>query len=45
MEYTIVPHYQSDHPESEDINNSIEYMINNKIPFIALKDGEVIIIE
>lgn len=45
LEYAIAPHYKSDHPESEDIDKSIEYMINNKIPFKALKDGEVIIIE
>lgn len=45
LDYAIAPHYQSDHPESEDIDNYIEYMINNKIPFKTLKDGEVIIIE
>ena len=45
LEYAIVPHYKSNHPESEDIDKTIEYMINNKIPFKALKDGEVIIIE
>lgn len=45
LDYAIAPHYKSDHPESEDIDNYIEYMINNKIPFKALKDGEVIIIE
>lgn len=45
LEYVIAPHYKSDHPESEDIDKAIEYMINNKIPFKALKDGEVIIIE
>lgn len=45
LEYTIAPHYKSDHPESKDIDRSIEYMIENKIPFKALKDGEVIIIE
>jgi dipeptidase E len=45
LEYAIAPHYKSDHQESEDIDRSIEYMIENKIPFKALKDGEVIIIE
>ncbi|MEC5423543.1 Type 1 glutamine amidotransferase-like domain-containing protein [Virgibacillus sp. C22-A2] len=45
LEYAIAPHYKSDHPESEDIDKYIEYMINNRIPFKALKDGEVIIIE
>lgn len=45
LDYAIAPHYQSDHPESEDIDKYIEYMIHHKIPFKALKDGEVIIIE
>lgn len=45
LDYAIAPHYKSDHPESKDIERSIEYMIDNKIPFKALKDGEVIIIE
>lgn len=45
LEYVIAPHYKSDHPESEDIDKSIEYMIDKKIPYKALKDGEVIIIE
>lgn len=45
LEYAIAPHYKSDHPESQNIDKSIEYMIHHKILFIALKDGEVIIIE
>ncbi|WP_301108021.1 hypothetical protein [Sporosarcina sp.] len=45
VDYAIAPHYKSDHPESQDIDRSIEYMIDNKIPFIALKDGEVLIVE
>lgn len=45
LDYAIAPHYKSNHPESKDIDKSIEYMIANKIPFKALKDGEVIIIE
>lgn len=45
LEYVIAPHYRSNHPESEDIEKSIQYMIDNKILFKALKDGEVIIVE
>ncbi|MFD1606140.1 Type 1 glutamine amidotransferase-like domain-containing protein [Oceanobacillus luteolus] len=45
LDYAVAPHYKSDHPESRDIDNYIEYLINNKIPFKALRDGEVIIIE
>ena len=45
FDYSIVPHYKSDHPESEGMNKVIEYYIKNKILFIALKDGEVIIFD
>lgn len=44
LDYSIVPHYQSDHPESENANKAVEYMIENKLLFKALRDGEVIII-
>lgn len=44
LNYSVVPHYKSDHSESEKVNSVIKYMIENKIPFKALKDGEVIII-
>ncbi|MDP6453446.1 MAG: Type 1 glutamine amidotransferase-like domain-containing protein [SAR202 cluster bacterium] len=39
--FSIAPHYRSDHPESEMIEKSVEYFIENKIPFIALRDGDV----
>lgn len=45
LDYALVPHYKSDHKESKDIDRTITYMIDNKIPFKALRDGEVIIIE
>ena len=43
INYVLVPHYDSNHPESEKINEVINYLIKNKILFIALRDGEVII--
>ncbi|MGV8086713.1 MAG: Type 1 glutamine amidotransferase-like domain-containing protein [Candidatus Woesearchaeota archaeon] len=45
LDYMILPHYQSDHPESEDIDKEIAYCKKNKISFKPLRDGEVIIIE
>ena len=39
--FCIAPHYKSDHPESEMIEKAVEYFIENKMPFIALHDGEV----
>jgi dipeptidase E len=44
LNYSIVPHYRSDHPESEGAEKVVEFMIKEKILFKTLKDGEVIII-
>ena len=44
LPYSIAPHYKSEHPESADIDESIEYMLNNHIPFVALRDGEAIVV-
>ncbi|OGM32037.1 hypothetical protein A3D01_02850 [Candidatus Woesebacteria bacterium RIFCSPHIGHO2_02_FULL_39_13] len=43
INYSIAPHYKSDHPESAAVSKEVEYFIENKIPFIALHDSEVII--
>lgn len=43
--YSFMPHYNSDHPESADIDMEIKRCIDNKWLFKALRDGEVIIIE
>jgi dipeptidase E len=43
LDYAVVPHYSSDHTESDAVNNVIKYMIDNKILFKAIRDGEVII--
>ena len=45
INYCIATHYKSDHYESELINKTVEYFIENKLLFKALRDGEVIIIE
>ena len=39
----IAPHFRSDHPESELIEQSVNFFITNKLPFICLRDGEVLI--
>jgi dipeptidase E len=41
--FAIAPHYRSMHPESGLIENVIDYFIYNKIPFIALRDGDAYI--
>jgi len=42
--YCVAPHYKSNHPESADIDKTVEYYINNHVPFVALRDGEAIVI-
>ena len=44
LDYMILPHYDSDHPESLDIDKEIRYCIENKVLFLALRDGEVLIL-
>ncbi len=43
--YGLLPHYDSDHPESEAIGKEVQVCIDNKWLFKALRDGEVMIIE
>ncbi len=45
LDYLVVPHYKSNHPESEDMEMVVDYCNKNKIPFKTLMDGEVIIIK
>jgi dipeptidase E len=39
--FSIAPHYRSDHPESPMIEAVVTFFIDHKIPFIALRDGDV----
>jgi dipeptidase E len=45
INYCVAPHYHSDHPESEAVNKTVEYYIENKMLFVALHDGEVIVLK
>ncbi len=45
LDYMILPHYKSDHPESKLVGKTVQYFIDNKLLFKVLRDGEVIIIE
>lgn len=44
LPYCVAPHYKSDHPESADIDKTVEYYIENHVPFVALRDGEAIVV-
>ena len=43
VDYCIVPHYQSDHKESELVNDTVAYLDKNKLSYKTIRDGEVII--
>ena len=45
IDYCIAPHYQSDHPESELIEKTVRYFNKHDIPYKALRDGEVVVVE
>lgn len=46
LDFVFEPHYDSpDHPETQKINDEINYCIENKILFKAYRDGEVLIME
>ena len=43
LPYAAAPHFKSDHPESEQINDVVNFFLNASMPFVALRDGEVIV--
>lgn len=45
LDYLILPHFQSEHPESHLIDKEVEYCQKQGIPFRAMRDGEVIVRE
>jgi dipeptidase E len=45
VDFHFCPHWDSNHPESADIEKEIEYCVKNNIPYRAIRDGEVIVIE
>lgn len=45
MPYHVVPHYRSNHPESEMMEDVVKYYQEHGMEYRTLKDGEVIIEE
>ena len=45
VDYCIAPHYRSDMEESPLIEEAVQYFIDNKMLFKALRDGEVIVVD
>lgn len=44
VDFSIAPHYRSEHPESERIEKVVQYFKENNMPYKALRDGEVLVI-
>ncbi len=45
LNFRFMPHWDSNHPESSDIDKEIAYCEKNNISYKAIRDGEVIVIE
>lgn len=45
IDFAFMPHFDSNHSESDDIEKEIAYCKENGIPYKALRDGDVLIIE
>jgi len=45
IDYAVVPHFKSDHPESYLVDGVVEQYKNDGTPYRTLSDGEAIIIE
>lgn len=46
LPYAVAPHYRSPgHPETDAMDKVVEYFISNHVPFVAVRDGEVLVID
>ena len=45
IEEAIIPHFESDHKETQAASNAVRFCIEKNVPYIAIKDGDVIIRE
>ena len=44
VDYSIAPHFNSNHSESNSIDQLVSYLKSNNLPFKCLRDGEVIVV-
>ncbi|MFA1677438.1 Type 1 glutamine amidotransferase-like domain-containing protein [Rhizobium mongolense] len=45
VDFSIVPHYRSDHQEAEVAEAAVSYMKQNALKFRAMTDGEVYVLK
>ncbi|MEI7632623.1 MAG: Type 1 glutamine amidotransferase-like domain-containing protein [bacterium] len=44
VDFSIAPHYQSNHPETEAIEKVVKYFETEAMPYKALHDGEAVVV-
>lgn len=44
VEFSIAPHYRSEHPESNAIEEVVNYFEASHMPYKALRDGEALVV-
>ncbi len=46
LPFAVAPHFRSPgHPETAFIDDVVEWYLDHRIPFVALRDGDVIVQE
>jgi dipeptidase E len=45
VDFSIAPHYRSEHPESASIEKVVEYFEKEGMPYKAISDGQVIVVD
>lgn len=45
IQYNLAVHYKSNHPESDMVEEEIDYYKEHDIPYKTLRDGEVLLVE
>lgn len=43
VEEIIIPHFESEHKETELASKTVEFCQQNRVPYLALRDGEVLL--
>jgi len=42
--YSIVPHFESDHPDAALVTAMIRHFVQNGMPYVTLRDGDAIVV-
>ncbi|MCS3509308.1 peptidase E [Achromobacter sp. JUb104] len=45
VDFSIVPHFASDHPESHLADQAVAFMKAERLPYIAMRDGDAYVLE